>query len=83
MAQEIRQREGVNLCLHGESRRTAKSPSGAKRNTLKQEKEEKINKEKKNQEPRVKLQPVRGSGMDPGLTWINLCIPTVLSEEEG
>lgn len=47
MAQEIRQREGVNLCLHGESRRTAKSPSGAKRNTLKKEKEEKINKEKK------------------------------------
>lgn len=47
MAQEIRQREGENLCSHGESRRTAISHNSAKRNLLKQEKEEKINKEKK------------------------------------
>lgn len=55
--------------------------NGTKRNALKQEKEEKIN--KRNQGPKVKLQPVRASGMDPGPAWINPCIPAVLSEEEG
>lgn len=71
--------------MHRNRRRTGVSHNRAKKNkknnTLKKIKEEKINWEKKLS--RVKLHPVRASGMDPGPTWINLCIPAVLSEEEG
>lgn len=73
-------------CLRREARCTHRSQCN-RQSTEKKEKE-KITlkaerKSNKDQDPIVKVQPARASGMDLGVSWINPGVPAVLSEEEG
>lgn len=72
--------------MHREARRTHRSQCN-RQSTEKREKEKiKLKagrKPSKDQDPIVKEQPARASGMDLGVSWINPGVPAVLSEEEG